>query len=44
MTLHYGHPDDGYVPTRAEADRDIHDNTPCSWANPCPACERANAR
>jgi hypothetical protein len=30
-----------YIPTAAEAERDIHERSACTYARPCPACERA---
>jgi len=33
-----------YEPTMQEAERDEHENARCTWARPCPACERSNAR
>jgi hypothetical protein len=29
-----------YEPTRMEAERDEHDHSMCTYADPCPACRR----
>jgi hypothetical protein len=33
-----------YVPTFMEAERDIHENSTCTFTHPCPACERLFSR
>lgn len=38
------YPPDTYVPTLIEAERDVHEASPCSWQHPCPACERTTRR